>query len=110
MELLSHSEDRRLLFRMAALSLAALLLAAALGLAMTVYVNRALADTYASIVGTVAQKYPQAEAQVVRVLSAQDADSIGLGTQVLRKYGLSDARAADTGVTGRLLARLLPAR
>ncbi|MEO8392887.1 MAG: hypothetical protein ABI700_07830, partial [Chloroflexota bacterium] len=39
MDLLTHTEDRRLLFRMAALSLAALLLAAALGLAMTVYVS-----------------------------------------------------------------------
>src|SRR5215510_6148238 len=108
MDLLTHTEDRRLLFRMAALSLAALLLAAALGLAMTVYVNRALADTYAGIVGTVAQKYPQAEAQVVRDLSAPDAYSVSLGHQVLGKYGLGDRSAADTGVAAGLLARLLP--
>src|SRR5690349_2912342 len=66
MDLLTYSEDRRLLFRMAALSLAALVLVVALSLAMIVYVNHALADTYAGIVGTVAQKYPQAEAQVVQ--------------------------------------------
>ncbi|MBA3873210.1 MAG: hypothetical protein H0X30_29095, partial [Anaerolineae bacterium] len=68
MDLLTHTEDRHLLFRMAALSLAALFLVAVLGLAMTVYVNNALADTYAGIVGTVAQRYPQAEAQVVQDL------------------------------------------
>jgi signal transduction histidine kinase len=109
MDLLTHTEDRRLLFRMAALSLAALLLVAALGLAMTVYLNRALADTYAGIVGTVAQKYPQAEAQVVRDLSAPDALSVSLGHQVLGRYGLQDLGAAQRGIGAGLLARLLPA-
>jgi signal transduction histidine kinase len=108
MDLLTHIEDRRLLFRMAALSLTALLLAAALGLAMTVYVNRALADTYAGIVGTVAQKYPQAEAQVVRDLSAPDALSVSLGHQVLARYGLQDLGATQRGIGAGLLARLLP--
>jgi signal transduction histidine kinase len=108
MDLLTHTEDRRLLFRMAALSLAALLLAAALSLAITVYVNRALADTYAGIVGTVAQKYPQAEAQVVRDLSAPDALSVNLGHQVLGRYGLQDLGAAQGGIGAGLLARLLP--
>ena len=108
MDLLTRTEDRRLLFRMAALSLAALLLAAALGLAMTVYVNRALVDTYAGIVGTVAQKYPQAEAQVVQDLRSPGVDSVNLGTQVLGKYGLYDRSAADTGVAAGLLTRLLP--
>src|SRR5512138_2764428 len=105
----THTEDRRLLFRMAALSLAALLLVVALGLAMTVYVNRALADTYAGIVGTVTQKYPQAEAQVVRDLSEPDALSVSLGHQVLGKYGLQDLGAAQHGIGSGLLARLLPA-
>ena len=109
MDLLTHTEDRHLLFRMAALSVAALLLAAALGLAMTVYVNRALVDTYAGIVGTVAQKYPQAEAQVVRDLSAPDALSVSLGHQVLGRYGLQDPGAAQRGIGAGLLARLLPA-
>lgn len=109
MDLLTHTEDRRLLFRLAALSLVVLLLAAALGLAMTVYVNRALADTYAGIVGTVAQKYPQAEAQVVRDLSAPDALSVSLGHQVLGRYGLQDLGAAQRGIGAGLLARLLPA-
>src|SRR5262245_693027 len=109
MDLLTHTEDRRLLFRMAALSLVALLVAAALSLAMTAYVNRALADTYAGIVGTVAQKYPQAEAQVVQDLSAPDAASIGLGHQVLGRYGLQDLGAAQRGIGPGLLARLLPA-
>jgi signal transduction histidine kinase len=109
MELLNHTEDRRLLFRMAALSLVALVLAAALALVMTVYINRALADTYAGIVGTVAQKYPQAEAQVVRDLNAPDAVSINVGHQVLRRYGLQDLGAARRGIGAGLLARLLPA-
>jgi len=109
MKLLSQTEDRRFLFRMAALSLAALLLAAALALGMTVYVNHALADTYAGILGTVTQKYPQAEAQVVKDLSAPDALSVSLGHQVLEKYGLGDRSAADSGVAAGLLARLLPA-
>src|SRR5258707_5676512 len=108
MDLLTHSEDRRLLFRMAALSLVALLLTAALGLAMTVYVNGALADTYAGIVGTVAQKYPQAEAQVVQDLGAPDALSVSLGHQVLGRYGLQDLGAAQSGIGAGLLALLLP--
>ncbi|MCC6893881.1 MAG: HAMP domain-containing histidine kinase [Anaerolineae bacterium] len=76
---------------------------------MTVYVNRALADTYAGIVGTVAQKYPQAEARVVQDLSAPDALSVSLGHQVLGRYGLQDLGAAQSGIGVGLLARLLPA-
>ena len=76
---------------------------------MTVYVNRALANTYAGIVGTVAQKYPQAEAQVVRDLSAPDALSVSLGHQVLGRYGRLDVGAAQRGIGAGLLARLLPA-
>jgi signal transduction histidine kinase len=103
-----HLEDRKLFISMIALLLVALLLAAALSLAMAAYTNQALKDTYAGIVGTVAQKYPQAEAQVVRDLSAPDALSVSLGHQVLEKYGLGDRSAADTGVAAGLLARLLP--
>ncbi len=114
MHLLTNPEYRRptersLLFGMAALSLAALLLSAALSLAIAAYVNRALADTYAGIVGTVAQKYPQAEAQVVQDLSAPDAHSVSLGHQVLGRYGLQDPGAAQGGIGAGLLARLLPA-
>ena len=98
MDILTHTEDRRLVFRMAVMSLAALLLTAALGLAMTVYVNGALADTYAGIVGTVAQKYPQAEAQVVRDLSTPDALSVSLGHEILGRYGLQDLGAAQRGI------------
>jgi signal transduction histidine kinase len=109
MDRLTHTEDRRLLFRVAALSLALLLLTAALGLTMTAYVNRALADTYAGIVGTVVQKYPEAEAHVVQDLSAPDSHSISLGHQVLGRYGLQDLGAAQHGIGAGLLARLLPA-
>ena len=109
MDLLTHTEDRRLLFRMAALSLTALVLTAILSLAMNIYINDALADTYAGIVGTVVQKYPQAEAQVVRDLSAPYALSISLGYQVLGRYGLHDLGAAQGGIGAGLLARLLPA-
>jgi len=108
MNLLTHIEDRRLLFRMVALSLAALLMIATLGLAMTVYVNGALADTYAGIVGTVAQKYPQIEAQVVRDLNEPNAFSVSLGHQVLERYGLQDLNAAQRGIGVGLLALLLP--
>jgi signal transduction histidine kinase len=74
------------------------------------YINQALKDTYAGIVGTVAQKYPQAEAQVVQDLLSPGPgpDSVDLGAQVLEKYGLGDRSAADTGVAAGLLARLLP--
>ncbi len=109
MDLLTRTEDRHLLFRIATLSLAALLLAAVLSLAMTVYVNHALADTYAGIIGTVTQKYPQAEAQVVQDLSAPDAFSVSRGHQVLARYGLQDLGAAQRGIGAGLLARLLPA-
>jgi len=103
MDLLTHTDDRRLLVRMAALSLIALTLVAALSLTMTVYVNGALADTYAGIIGTVAQKYPQAEAQVVRDLSEPDALSVRLGRQVLGRYGLQDLSAAQSGIGVGLL-------
>jgi signal transduction histidine kinase len=109
MDLLTRAEDRRLLLCMAALSLVALLLAAALSLAMTAYVNRALADTYAGIVGTVTQKYPQAEAQVVQDLGGPDATSISLGREVLTRYGRGEMGGAENGVAPGLLARLLPA-
>jgi signal transduction histidine kinase len=104
-----HLEDRKLFISMIALSLIALFAAVLLNLAMMAYTNQALKDTYTSIVGTVAQKYPQAEAQVVRDLSAPDALSVSLGHQVLEKYGLGDRSAADIGVAAGLLARLLPA-
>jgi signal transduction histidine kinase len=100
-------EDRRLLFRMAALSLVMLLLGVAFALAMTVYVNHTLANTYAGIVGTVAEKYPDAEAQVVRDLSGPDPLSISMGYQVLKKYGLQDLDAAQHGIGTGLLVRLL---
>ena len=112
-----HLEDRKLFISMIALSLIALLATVLLNLAMMMYTNWALKDMYAGIVGTVAQKYPQAEAQVVQDLSATNAASVSLGTQVLEKYGLGDRSAvedpalsgADTGVAIGLLARLLPA-
>ncbi|HSJ88121.1 MAG TPA: HAMP domain-containing sensor histidine kinase [Anaerolineales bacterium] len=109
MNLLTHIEDRRLLFRMAALSLAALIMAVAISLAMRIYVNQALADTYAGIVGTVAQKYPEAEAQVVQDLSAPDALSVNRGQELLGRYGLQDSSAAQRGIGAGLLVRLLPA-
>ncbi len=107
MKQLIHLEDRKLFISMIALSLIALLASVLLNLAMTAYTNQALKDTYAGIVGTVAQKYPQAEAQVVQDLRSPGADSVNLGIQVLGKYGLGDGSAADTGVAAGLLARLL---
>jgi len=104
-----HLEDRKLFISMIALSLVTVLAAVTLSLAMAAYVNQAVKDTYAGIVGTVVQRYPQAEAQVVQDLRSPGANSVSLGTQVLEKYGLGDARAADTGVATGLLARLLPA-
>jgi signal transduction histidine kinase len=103
-----HLEDRKLFLSMIALSLIALLASVLLGMAIMVYANQAFKDTYAGIVGTVVQKYPQAEAQVVQDLRSPGADSVSLGTEVLEKYGLGDARAADTGVAIALLTRLLP--
>ncbi|MGE5377325.1 MAG: hypothetical protein ACM3XO_19890, partial [Bacteroidota bacterium] len=103
-----YLEDRKLFISMIALSLIALLASMLLNLAMAAYINQAAKDTYAGIVGTVAQKYPQAEVQVVQDLRSPGADSISLGTQVLHKYGLGNARAADIGIANGLLARLLP--
>jgi len=93
---------------MIALSLVTVLAAVTISMAMAAYVNQAVKDTYAGIVGTVVQRYPQAEAQVVQDLRSPGAESVSLGIQVLEKYGLGDARAADTGVATGLLARLLP--
>ncbi len=108
MKQLFQLEDRKLFISMIALSLVTVLAAVTLSLAMIAYTNQALKDTYAGIVGTVVQRYPQAEAQVVQDLRSPGADSVSLGTQVLEKYGFGDARAADTGIATGLLARLLP--
>jgi signal transduction histidine kinase len=103
-----YLEDRKLFISMMVLSLIALPASVLLNLAMATYVNQAVKDTYAGIVGVVAQKYPQAEAQVVQDLRSPEADSVNLGAQVLERYGLGDARATDTGIATGLLARLLP--
>jgi signal transduction histidine kinase len=103
-----HLEDWKLFISMIALSLIALLASVLLSLVMVAYVNQAVKDTNAGIVGTVVQKYPQAEAQVVQDLRSPGADSVSLGTQVLEKYGLGDQSAAEIGVAAGLLARLLP--
>ncbi len=108
MKQLFHLEDRNLLISGIALSLVSVLAVVALSLAMAAAVNQAVKDTYAGIVGTVTQRYPQAEAQVVQDLRSAGGDSVNLGTQVLGKYGLGDGSAADTGVAAGLLARLLP--
>src|SRR4026207_2421536 len=104
-----HLEDRKMFISMIALSLITILAAVLLTLAMTAYTNQAIKDTYAGIVGTVVQKYPQAEAQVVRDLSAPDALSVSLGHQVLGRYGLQGLGAAQRGSGAGLLARLLAA-
>ena len=108
MKQLFHAEDRHLLASMATLSLVTVLAAVTISLAMAAYVNQAVKDTYAGIVGTVVQRYPLAEVQVVQDLRSPGVDSVNLGTQVLEKYGLGDQSAADTGVAAGLLARLLP--
>ena len=108
MKRLFHFADRKLIISMIVLSSLTILAAVTLSLAMVVYVNQAVKDTYAGIVGTVVQHYPQAEAQVVQELRSPGADSVNLGTQVLAKYGMDDRSAADTGVAAGLLARLLP--
>ena len=108
MKHLFHLEDRKLFISMMALSLVTVLAAVTLSLAMAAYVNQAVKDTYAGIVGTVTQRYPQAEEQVVQDLRSPGADSVNLGTQGLGKYGLGDRGAADTGLAAGLLARLLP--
>src|SRR5262245_27139200 len=100
--------DRKLIISMISLSLMALLASMLLSLAMMAYTNRQLTDTYAGIVGTVVQKYPEAESQVVEDLRSPESDAVQLGTQVLEKYGLGDTRTAEFGVATRLLARLLP--
>jgi len=107
MKQLFHAEDRHLLASMAALSLVTAIAAVTISLAIAAYVNQAVKDTYAGIVGTVVQRYPQAEAQVVQDLRSPGADSINLGTQVLGKYGMGDPGVADTGVAAGLLERLL---
>ncbi len=117
MKQLFQLEDRKLFISVVVLSLVTFLATVTISLAMAAYVNQTVIDTYAGIVGTVAQKYPQAEAQVVQDLRSPGADAVTLGTQVLEKYGLSDRSVADTSgtfgtasnaVAAGLLARLLP--
>lgn len=108
MKQLFHAADRHLLASMLALSLVTVIVAVALSLAMAAYVSQVVKDTYAGIVGTVSQRYPQAEAQVVQELRSPGAESVSLGTQVLGKYGLGEQGGADTGVAAGLLVRLLP--
>ncbi len=107
MKQLFDLQDRKLFISMIALSLIAFIVTVLLSMAMTAYINQALKDTYAGIVGTVVQRYPQAEAQVVRDLSVPNAASVSLGHQVLGRYGLQDLGAAQRGIGAGLLARLL---
>lgn len=100
-------EDRKLFTSMAALTITALFTAVLLNLAMTAYTNQILKDTYAGIIGTVVEKYPEAEAQVVQDIRSPDANSINLGTQVLEKYGLGNQSPADIGVVDGLPVRTL---
>ena len=109
MKQLFHAEDRHLLSPWRPCRWSPSLLAAALSLAMTVYVNQALKDTYAGIVGTVAQNYPQAEAQVVQDLQRtggplRQPGNPGVGEIWPGRPGCSAIR----GVAAGLLARLLP--
>ncbi len=109
MKQLFHLEDRELFISMIVLLVVTIVAAVTLSLATVVYINHALKDTYAGIVGTVVQHYPQAEEQVVQDLRSPGADSIRLGTQELAKYGVSDQSGADSSVAAGLLVRLLSA-
>jgi len=109
MKQLFQLEDRKLFTFMIVLSLVTVIASVLLSLAMAVYVNQAVNDTFAGIVGMVAQKYPQAEAQAVQDLSSPSAASISLGHQVLAKYGWGEMNSAENGVALGLTARLLPA-
>ncbi|MCE1254382.1 MAG: HAMP domain-containing histidine kinase [Anaerolineae bacterium] len=108
MKRLFHSQDQKLILTMLVLSLLALVAALVLSVFMVVYTNQALKDTYAGIIGTVVQRYPLAEAQVVQDLRSTQPDSVDLGKRVLEKYGAGDGNEADSGVAAGLLARLLP--
>jgi signal transduction histidine kinase len=99
MQRLMYREDRQLLAGMLALALAALLAAVLLNLALVAYTNQTIAETYAGIVGTVVQRYPEAEAQVVQNLRAPEAGAVSLGTEVLAKYGVGTGRAGDAGAS-----------
>lgn len=85
---------------MLALSLGALVAAVLLNLALAAYANQAIAATYAGIVGTVVERYPEAEAQVVQDLRAPAAPAVARGIEVLRKYGLGEGRSVDGGPDG----------
>jgi len=107
MQRLFHAEDRNLLLAMLGLSLGVLVAAVLLNLALAAYTNQAIQATYAGIVGTVVQRYPEAEVQVVQTLRAPDAGAVALGMEVLGKYGLGDGLPGVTAAAGGLLARLL---
>jgi signal transduction histidine kinase len=106
---LVYLEERKLFISMIALSLIAFLVAALLLIAMMIYTNQELKDSYAGIVGTVVQSYPEAEAQIMQGLGSPEVDALNLGNQVLEKYGLGNQSTSDTAVAASLLARLLPA-
>jgi signal transduction histidine kinase len=107
MKQLFQMEDQKLFLSMLALSGIALLAVVLFNFAMIAYTNHAIKDTYAGIVGTVVQHYPETEAQVVQNLRSPNADSIDFGTQVLEKYGLGDQSEVDTQIATSLLTRLL---
>jgi signal transduction histidine kinase len=107
MQRLFHAEDRNLLLGMLGLSLGALVAAVLLTLALAAYTNQVIQATYAGIVGSVVQRYPEAEAQVVQTLRAPEAGAVALGSEVLVKYGLGDGLPGVTAAAGGLLARLL---
>jgi signal transduction histidine kinase len=101
-------EDRRLMAGLSVLSLAALIASILLCLWTAATVDQAVRDTHAQVIGSVAQKYPQAEEQVAHDLRTGDRSSTALGYQIIQRYGLDTAPTPASGIAAGLLARMLP--
>ena len=72
-----------------ALLLAGLLVAALLlGLVGRHHLKKAIFDSQASLIGTLAEKYPALEPELVRQVTEPDKEAAAKGREILSKYGL----------------------
>lgn len=108
MQVPMNTSAHRSLLLMVFVTITALAIAVALSLLSIQYTNQVVQETYASVVASVAQKYPEAEANVVRELRSANPQNITRGTEILRRYGLKEMGIFDNTIARSLASRIIP--
>ncbi len=86
---LTRNPEANRLFTLFALLLAGLLITAILfSLAGRHHLKQALVNNQAAIIGAVAEKYPEAEQDMIKQIIEKDNDAVQRGNDILSKYGI----------------------